>query len=67
MGSDTVLDSARFRYLLNQHCDVDVGNVLAYFLGEHGDSEFPAWSMTQIARVAINDYYPCAWSGFPCC
>jgi L-lactate dehydrogenase len=58
IGSGTVLDSARFRYLLSQHCGVDVGNVHAYFLGEHGDSEFPAWSMTHIAGVSINDYCP---------
>ncbi len=58
MGSGTVLDSARFRYLLSQHCGVDVGNVHAYFLGEHGDSEFPAWSMTHIAGVSIDDYCP---------
>ena len=42
IGSGTVLDSARFRYLLSQHCNVDVGNVHAYILGEHGDSEFTA-------------------------
>ena len=58
IGSGTVLDSARFRYLLSQHCGVDVGNVHAYFLGEHGDSEFPAWSMTHIAGVSIEDYCP---------
>lgn len=57
-GSGTVLDSARFRYLLSQHCGVDVGNVHAYFLGEHGDSEFPAWSMTHIAGVHIDDFCP---------
>jgi len=58
IGSGTVLDSARFRYLLSQHCGVDVGNVHAYFLGEHGDSEFPAWSMTHIAGVSIEDFCP---------
>ena len=58
MGSGTVLDSSRFRYLLSQHCGVDVGNVHAYFLGEHGDSEFPAWSMTHIAGVSIDDFCP---------
>ena len=58
IGSGTVLDSARFRYLLSQHCGVDVSNVHAYFLGEHGDSEFPAWSMTHIAGVSIDDYCP---------
>jgi L-lactate dehydrogenase len=58
IGSGTVLDSARFRYLLSQHCDVDVRNVHAYILGEHGDSEFAAWSMTNIAGVAIEQYCP---------
>ena len=58
IGSGTVLDSARFRYLLSQHCEVDVGNVHAYILGEHGDSEFPAWSMTNIGGVSIEDYCP---------
>jgi len=58
IGSGTVLDSARFRYLLSQHCEVDVHNVHAYVLGEHGDSEFAAWSMTNIAGVPIEDYCP---------
>jgi len=58
IGSGTVLDSARFRYLLSQHCEVDVSNVHAYILGEHGDSEFPAWSMTNIGGVSIEDYCP---------
>jgi L-lactate dehydrogenase len=58
IGSGTVLDSARFRYLLSRHCNVDVGNVHAYILGEHGDSEFAAWSMTHIGGVPINEYCP---------
>jgi L-lactate dehydrogenase len=58
IGSGTVLDSARFRYLLSQHCGVDVHNVHAYILGEHGDSEFAAWSMTHIAGTHIDDYCP---------
>jgi len=56
IGSGTVLDSSRFRYLLSQHCQVDVSNVHAYILGEHGDSEFAAWSMTHVAGMAINGY-----------
>jgi len=58
IGSGTVLDSARFRYLLSKQCEVDIHNVHAYFLGEHGDSEFAAWSMTNIAGININDYCP---------
>jgi L-lactate dehydrogenase len=56
LGSGTVLDSARFRYLLSQRCGVDVHNVHAYILGEHGDSEFAAWSMTNMAGLPIEQF-----------
>jgi L-lactate dehydrogenase len=56
LGSGTVLDSARFRYLLSQHCGVDVHNVHAYVLGEHGDSEFAAWSMSHIGGMHFDEY-----------
>jgi len=56
IGSGTVLDSARFRQLLGSYCGVDVHNVHAYVLGEHGDSEFAAWSMTHIAGTPIDTY-----------
>ncbi len=56
MGSGTVLDSARFRHLLSLHCGVDVRSVHANILGEHGDSEVPAWSMTHIAGMLMDEY-----------
>ncbi|MHC4174402.1 MAG: L-lactate dehydrogenase [Planctomycetota bacterium] len=56
IGSGTVLDSARFRYMLSQRCGIDAHNVHAYVLGEHGDSEVAAWSMTHIAGVPIENY-----------
>jgi L-lactate dehydrogenase len=56
IGSGTVLDSARFRYLLSHHCEIDVHNVHAYVLGEHGDSELAAWSMTHLAGIPIDKY-----------
>jgi L-lactate dehydrogenase len=58
LGSGTVLDSARLRHLLSQCCGVDVHNVHAYVLGEHGDSEFAAWSMTHVAGMPIDSYCP---------
>ena len=58
IGSGTVLDSARFRYLLSRHCGVDPHNVHAYVIGEHGDSELAAWSMTHIAGARMEEYCP---------
>lgn len=56
IGSGTVLDSARFKYLISQHCNVAPGNVHAYIIGEHGDTEVPAWSITNIASLPIEKF-----------
>ncbi|MDK2814170.1 MAG: L-lactate dehydrogenase [Thermoanaerobacter sp.] len=56
LGSGTVLDSARFRYLLSKHCNIDPRNIHGYIIGEHGDSELAAWSITNIAGIPIDDY-----------
>lgn len=55
IGSGTVLDSARFRYMLSKHCGIDARNVHAYVLGEHGDSEVVAWSMAHIAGAPLRE------------
>jgi L-lactate dehydrogenase len=55
IGSGTVLDSARFRYQISEHCGVDVKNVHGYIIGEHGDSEVPAWSATHIAGKRMDE------------
>lgn len=56
IGSGTVLDSARLRYAIGRHCNVDVRNVHASIFGEHGDSEFPLWSSAMIGRVLFSKY-----------
>ncbi|MFH1194671.1 MAG: L-lactate dehydrogenase [bacterium] len=56
IGSGTVLDSARFRLLLSQHCNIDARNIHAYILGEHGDSEVAAWSMTHLAGMKMDEF-----------
>lgn len=58
IGSGTVLDTARFRYLLSRHCKVDPRNVHAYIIGEHGDSEVPVWSQVNIGGVSFRQYCP---------
>lgn len=55
-GSGTVLDTMRFRAMLADFAGVDARNVHAYVLGEHGDSELPAWSLTSIAGMPIEGY-----------
>ncbi len=56
IGSGTVLDSARFKFMLSRHCGIDARNVHAYVLGEHGDSEVAAWSLSHIAGISIQEY-----------
>lgn len=59
LGSGTVLDSSRFRFLVAQHCQVAVQNVHAYIAGEHGDSEIPLWSSASIGNVPLDQWiYP---------
>lgn len=56
IGSGTVLDTARFRYLLSQHFQVDSRSVHAFIIGEHGDSEVPVWSLANIAGMKLDDF-----------
>jgi L-lactate dehydrogenase len=64
MGSGTILDTARFRYLLSQHFNLDARSVHAYIIGEHGDSEVPVWSLANVAGIPIEDF--CKSSGCGC-
>lgn len=64
MGSGTVLDTARLRTELSAHYGVDPRNVHAYVLGEHGDTEFVAWSTATLGNMHVSDY--CAASGMDC-
>lgn len=58
LGSGTVLDSSRFRYLISEHCRVDPRNVHAYIIGEHGDTELPVWSHANIGGMVLAQYCP---------
>ncbi len=63
IGSGTILDTARFRYLLSQRFGVDPRSVHAYIIGEHGDSEVPVWSLANIAGMRLPDF--CAAHDLP--
>lgn len=51
IGSGTTLDSARLRHMMSDYFKINPRNVHAYVIGEHGDSEFVAWSN---AFVSVN-------------
>jgi L-lactate dehydrogenase len=58
IGSGTILDTSRFRYLLGQHYGVDARSVHAYIVGEHGDSEIPVWSLANIGGIRLQEFAP---------
>lgn len=58
VGSGTVLDTARFRYLLAQNLHLDPRSIHAYIIGEHGDSEVAVWSRVNVAGMPLQALNP---------
>lgn len=55
IGSGTVLDTARLRYLIADYLKVSSKNVHAYIMGEHGDSSFVPWNHAYIGCKKVVD------------
>ena len=62
LGSGTVLDTARLKYELGKHLDVDSRSVHAFIIGEHGDSEIAAWSSANISGIPLEKF--CQMRGY---
>ena len=60
-GTGTVLDSARFRYLLTTHLDTDIRNIHGFTAGEHGESQFAVWSSVHVSGMRLDSF--CAKRG----
>ncbi|MDD2378128.1 MAG: L-lactate dehydrogenase, partial [Bacilli bacterium] len=56
IGSGTSLDTARLRYMIGSKLNINPKNVHAYVMGEHGDSEFVAWSNARVGLQSIDEY-----------
>lgn len=56
IGSGTVLDSSRLKYLISDYFEIDSRDIEAYIIGEHGDSEIAAWSLANVAGMHVDDY-----------
>lgn len=57
IGSGTVLDTSRLKYLMSRHTGVDARSCHTYIIGEHGDSEVAAWSITNIAGMNMKRFF----------
>ena len=57
IGSGTVLDTSRLKYLISKHTGIDARYCHTYIIGEHGDSEVAAWSITNIAGMSIKSFF----------
>lgn len=55
IGSGTVLDTARLRYLLADYLKISSKNIHAYIMGEHGDSSFVPWKHAYVGCKSIKD------------
>lgn len=55
-GSGTVLDSSRLRTCLADHAGLNIKNIHAWVLGEHGDSSMVPWSLSSIAGMKFDEY-----------
>lgn len=53
IGSGTMLDSMRLRFLVGEYLNIDPKSVHAYIVGEHGDSELPLWSVATVGGQKI--------------
>ncbi len=56
IGSGTVLDTARYKYLISRRLNIDAKNVHGIIIGEHGDSEFPVWSITNVGGIPLHAF-----------
>ncbi len=56
IGTGTLLDTARLRTRLSENFNISMKNVHAYVFGEHGDSSFVAWSVSNISGISVQDY-----------
>lgn len=56
IGSGTTLDTARLKYVLSEKIGICPKDIQAFVIGEHGDSEFVAWSNANVALTSLNSF-----------
>ena len=59
MNNDEII--SRLKYLISKKTVIDARNCHTYIIGEHGDSEVAAWSVTNIGGMSMNEF--CSFTG----
>ena len=62
IGSGTVLDTARLKYALSEHLNVDSRSIHSFIIGEHGDSEVAVWSSANVSGIPLHNF--CEMRGY---
>nr|XP_022915803.1 L-lactate dehydrogenase B chain-like isoform X2 [Onthophagus taurus]XP_022915804.1 L-lactate dehydrogenase B chain-like isoform X2 [Onthophagus taurus] len=58
IGAGTILDSARFRYLIAQRLEVEPSTCQAFIIGEYGRKSVPVWSAVSVSGVRLREVNP---------
>lgn len=53
IGSGTILDTARLRYMMSEYLNISSSNMHAYIMGEHGDSSFVPWTHAYVGSKSL--------------
>lgn len=56
IGSGTVLDTSRLKYLAGLHLGIDSRNIHTFIIGEHGDSEVAVWSSATVSGIPLKNF-----------
>lgn len=56
VGSGTTLDTSRLRYMVGDTLNIAPNAVRGYIMGEHGDTQFAAWSNVYVYGKPIEKY-----------
>lgn len=56
IGSGTILDTARLRFLMSEYLNVSSSNIHAYIMGEHGDSSFVPWTNAYVGCKSLLNF-----------
>lgn len=56
ISAGCIVDTARYMKIVGDLLSVDPKNIFGYVLGEHGETSFIPWSLTNVAGLSLDSY-----------